>query len=115
LLNVFRYGVLSFQYISHRVLRWTLAPLCLPLLFIASLSLAVYPSFYFWMFAGQVLFYGLGLAGAAMSRRKTRLKALFVPYYFMVMNYSVYAAFFRFKRGKQSVLWEKARRSTLTS
>lgn len=27
LLNIFRYGVLSFQYISHRVLRWTLAPL----------------------------------------------------------------------------------------
>lgn len=26
LLNIFRYGILSFQYISHRVLRWTLTP-----------------------------------------------------------------------------------------
>ena len=34
LLNIFKYGVLSFQYVSHRVLRWTLAPLFLPILLI---------------------------------------------------------------------------------
>jgi cellulose synthase/poly-beta-1,6-N-acetylglucosamine synthase-like glycosyltransferase len=28
LLNIFKYGLLSFQYISHRVLRWTITPLC---------------------------------------------------------------------------------------
>lgn len=32
LLNIFKYGTLSFQYISHRVLRWSLTPLCLILL-----------------------------------------------------------------------------------
>ncbi|MBS1565933.1 MAG: glycosyltransferase family 2 protein, partial [Bacteroidetes bacterium] len=32
LLNIFKYGTLSFQYISHRVLRWSLCPLCLLLL-----------------------------------------------------------------------------------
>lgn len=115
LLNIFRYGTLSFQYISHRVLRWTLAPLCLPLLFIASMSLAVYSSFYLWVLILQVLFYAMGLTGAVLARRKIRLKILFIPYYFLVMNYSVYAAFFRFKKGKQSVLWEKAKRSSLTS
>lgn len=29
LLNPFRYGVLTFQYVSHRVLRWSLAPVLL--------------------------------------------------------------------------------------
>lgn len=29
LLNPFKYGMLSFQYVSHRVLRWTLAPVIL--------------------------------------------------------------------------------------
>ncbi len=29
LFNVFRYPILSFQFISHRILRWTLCPLCL--------------------------------------------------------------------------------------
>ncbi|MFA5418905.1 MAG: glycosyltransferase family 2 protein, partial [Bacteroidales bacterium] len=32
LLNPFKHGVLSFQFISHRVLRWTIAPLSLPLI-----------------------------------------------------------------------------------
>jgi cellulose synthase/poly-beta-1,6-N-acetylglucosamine synthase-like glycosyltransferase len=32
LLNIFKYGTLSFQYISHRVLRWSLTPLSLILL-----------------------------------------------------------------------------------
>jgi cellulose synthase/poly-beta-1,6-N-acetylglucosamine synthase-like glycosyltransferase len=29
LFNVFKYPVLSFQFISHRILRWTLCPICL--------------------------------------------------------------------------------------
>ncbi len=29
LLNPFRYGMLTFQYVSHRVLRWSLAPVLL--------------------------------------------------------------------------------------
>ncbi|MCX6267009.1 MAG: glycosyltransferase family 2 protein, partial [Bacteroidetes bacterium] len=41
LLNIFRYGTLSFQYISHRVLRWTLAPLSLLLMLVAGLVLAL--------------------------------------------------------------------------
>src|SRR5690606_11550963 len=34
LMNIFKYGVLSFQYISHRVLRWTICPALLPVIFI---------------------------------------------------------------------------------
>lgn len=40
LLKPWRNGLLSFQYISHRVLRWTLAPLFLPLIFAANWFLA---------------------------------------------------------------------------
>ena len=41
LFNIFRYGMLSFQYISHRVLRWTLTPLMLFLLLPVNLILAL--------------------------------------------------------------------------
>jgi len=34
-----------------------------------------------------------------------------VPYYFCVMNYSMYAGFLRLVRGRQSVLWERAKRA----
>ncbi len=112
LLNVFRYGTLSFQYVSHRVLRWTLAPAFLPIIFLANLFLALSGSnFYRWALAAQVLFYLGAAAGYLLERQKLKVKALFVPYYFCVMNYAQYAGFFRFLRGKQSVLWERAKRA----
>lgn len=112
LLNIFRYGLLSFQYISHRVLRWTLAPLLLPLIFLANLYLAMQGlSTYRLLFALQVLFYGAALLGGVFERRKIRVKALFVPYYFCVMNWAMYAGLVRLLRGRQSVIWEKAARA----
>ncbi|MFN4079463.1 MAG: glycosyltransferase family 2 protein [Saprospiraceae bacterium] len=112
LLNPLRYGVLSFQYISHRVLRWTLAPLLLPLIFASNLILAIHVGeLYAWLFAGQALFYALAAVGFFLEKKQMRLKAFFVPYYFCMMNYAQYAGALRLLRGRQSVLWEKARRS----
>lgn len=116
LLNVFKYGVLSFQYISHRVLRWTLAPLFLPLIFLFNLVITLnqglfdFSYIYTWLFWGQVAFYLASLAGWYFENRKIRLKLLFVPYYFFIMNLSVYLGFARFLKGKQSVHWERAKR-----
>ncbi|HRI60830.1 MAG TPA: glycosyltransferase family 2 protein [Saprospiraceae bacterium] len=112
LLNIFRYGVLTFQYISHRALRWTLAPLCLPILFIVNLLLSLEGSrFYQAVLLVQILFYAAALAGYLLEKRKMKVKAFFVPYYFCVMNYSMYAGFWRLVRGRQSVLWERAKRA----
>ncbi len=111
LLNIFKYGVLSFQYISHRVLRWTLAPLGLLLMLIANLLLTLKgPSFYQIFFEAQLLFYLLALTGYFVEKRKVRLKILFIPYYFCVMNYAVYRGFFRYVFGTQSAIWDKAKR-----
>lgn len=111
LLNVFKYGRLSFQYISHRVLRWTLAPLGLPLVFVLSGILAFYgPEVYLWVFAGQLFFYLFALIGYFLQRRHLRMKIFFIPFYFTFMNYTVFPGFLRFLRGKQTVLWEKAKR-----
>lgn len=115
LLNPFRYGILTFQYISHRVLRWTLAPLLLPIVFLCNIWLAVQGGpFYDWMLLLQVLFYLLALAGYGVRNRKIAVKGFFVPYYFMVMNASVYAGFLRYIMGKQSVVWEKAQRAAMS-
>jgi biofilm PGA synthesis N-glycosyltransferase PgaC len=112
LLNPFRYGILSFQYISHRVLRWTLAPLFLPLILLSNIWLALHGgSFYKLTLLLQIGFYTLAFAGYHLRDRKIGIKGFFVPYYFMVMNLSVYAGFARFLRGKQSVVWEKSKRA----
>ena len=111
LLNIFRYGWLSFQYISHRVLRWTLAPLALITLFISNLLLwDSGGAFYRITLIGQLFFYLAAGLGWLLEKRKLRSKVLFIPYYFCVMNYAVYRGFFRVLSGRQSVLWERAKR-----
>ncbi len=115
LLNVFRYGILSFQYISHRVLRWTLAPLSLLLLIPVNLILALSEGLsgfglYSTLFHIQLLFYLAALLGWYLENRAIRVKLLFVPYYFFIMNLSVFLGFKRYLRGKQTVNWERAKR-----
>ncbi len=116
LLNPIRYGILSFQYISHRVLRWTLAPLALPLIFISNVVLLSTGATLFKIaFACQVGFYLLAWAGWSLQDRKVSIKGFFVPYYFSVMNLSVYVGLVRYLRGRQSILWEKAARAATSS
>jgi biofilm PGA synthesis N-glycosyltransferase PgaC len=115
LLNPFRYGILTFQYFSHRVLRWTLAPLFLPIVLLTNFWLALTgPALYGALFFLQASFYLLALAGYHYREKKISVKGFFVPYYFMVMNLSVYAGFLRYVKGNQSVVWEKAQRVPVT-
>ncbi len=116
LLNIFKFGMLSFQYISHRVLRWTLAPLSLPLILIINALIAYYEGFrnfsdfYVLLFYGQLLFYTLALLGWYMENKAIKVKALFIPYYFFIMNYAVLLGMKRYFKGSQSVNWERAKR-----
>lgn len=112
LLNFFKYGILSFQYISHRVLRWTLAPLALPLILLINIYLALQGiPFYQILLVLQIGFYVLAAIGYLMERRKLKFKAFFIPYYFCMMNYAVFRGFGRFVKGSQSVVWERAKRA----
>jgi cellulose synthase/poly-beta-1,6-N-acetylglucosamine synthase-like glycosyltransferase len=118
LLNFFKYRTLSFQYISHRVLRWTLAPLGLLVIFILNGILAiheglsVFPSIYPVLFLAQIIFYLAALSGWYFENKKIKMKLLFIPYYFFIMNFAVYLGFARYLKGSQSVKWEKARRKS---
>jgi len=68
-------------------------------------------SVYSVLFFLQVLFYGLALFGFATQNNPVRLKYIYAPFYFTAMNYAMFKGFFRFLKGKQSVLWEKAQRA----
>ena len=59
---------------------------------------------------GQVLFYVSAYLGKVLEAKKVRVKLLFIPYYFCMMNYAVLAGLHRFFFGEQSVMWEKAQR-----
>lgn len=111
LLNIFKYRLLSFQYISHRVLRWTIAPLMLLLLFFLNLLLLKEGFFYEIFFALQLLFYFMALLGWYLQSKRINWKILFIPFYFLMMNYAVCRGFFRYISNAQSVKWERAKRS----
>lgn len=114
LLNVCKHRMLAFQYVSHRVLRWTLAPLCLPLLFIWNtvLTLGGHP-LYLSLFVGQVLFYSIALVGISARHASAGWRIVRVFAYFCLMNIAVYQGFVRHVRNQQSVLWERAARQAL--
>lgn len=111
LLNVFRYGTLSFQYISHRVLRWSITPVMLFLLFPLNVVLALSGSpLYIVLLAGQVVFYLAGWQGYRLQRRNVKNKWLFIPYYFLFMNINVLRGYHYLSRRRGSGAWEKAKR-----
>jgi hypothetical protein len=47
---------------------------------------------------------------AVLARWAPGNKLFKIPYYFTFMNVSVLLGFFRFLRGSQSAVWEKAKR-----
>ncbi len=116
LLNVFKYKTLSFQYISHKVLRWIFVPFAIPVVFILNFiicykfNLFLETNIYSILFWLQVLFYGLSIIGAILQNYKIKAKLIFIPYYIFIMNLSVYYGLIRFLKGKQSVNWERAKR-----
>ena len=112
LLNPLRYGLLSWQYISHRVLRWTVTPLALVVLLPLNGWLAWRRGgLYAILLAAQGLFYGAAWLGWRLEMRRMRWKPLFVPFYFTLMNLAVFAGLARLLRGRQDVRWERARRA----
>lgn len=115
LLNPFRYGILSFQYVSHRVLRWSVTPIALFSLVPLNVLLIVgnkHPHLYIILLALQLLFYAGGGYGYYLSTKSVKNKLLYVPYYFLFMNINVIKGFSYLKRkSKNDGTWEKARRA----
>ena len=111
LFNIFRYGWLSFQFVSHRVLRWTLTPLLLFILIPINGILAFQGDpVYIGLLILQGLFYLMAIIGFQLEKKKVRNKLLFVPYYFVFMNINVMQGFVYILKNKGSGTWEKAKR-----
>jgi cellulose synthase/poly-beta-1,6-N-acetylglucosamine synthase-like glycosyltransferase len=112
-INPLKYPTLFFQYISHRVLRWTITPVALFSLLPVNVAIVIINPdvFYIFLLLLQLLFYCLAFIGKRMEGKETSMKILFVPYYFLFMNYNVFPGIIyliRKKRGDGT--WEKSRR-----
>lgn len=115
LFNFFRYGFLSFEFISHKVLRWLIVPLSIPLILFLNILLCIHTQWqeisYFIVFLLQSLFYFFVVLGILFEGKATRWKVIFLPYYLIIVNYAQYAGMIKFFRRKHNVIWEKAKRA----
>lgn len=113
LLNFFRHFKLSFQYLSHKAIRWLFVPFAIPLAFLFNLIIVIHfknIDLYFYLLATQVLFYLLVIAGSALKDKITRIKILFYPFYLVMMNYCIILGLWRYLTKNQDAAWEKVKR-----
>lgn len=112
LLNPARQPVVTFLYVSHRVLRWSLTPVLLGLLVPLNFALALRPGGMYAVLLGlQGLFYGAAGLGWRRAARGWPAGPLLVPFYFTMMNIAVFQGFVRFWRKSQPAAWDKAQRA----
>ena len=116
LFNFFRHPMLTFQYVSHKVLRWVAVPLAMVLIIPLNIYLCItnnlaFSNIYTLALLLQALFYILVLLGSALQNKKLNASWIYFPYYFHMANKAMWMGLWRFCRDKQSVNWERAKRA----
>lgn len=112
MLNPLHQPVVAFQFISHRVLRWSITPIALLLLIPLNVLLVFLKAgaVYNWIWVLQILFYIAAFLGYLLERKGKKNKFLYIPYYFLFMNLNVFKGMAYLKSHKSSGAWEKAKR-----
>ena len=113
MLNPLHQPLVTFQYVSHRVLRWSITPFAMVLLLLANIALVAMGAgtFYTVMLILQTIFYLMALAGWLQNRFGYKNKLLYTAYYFVFMNFNVFRGMAYLKSHGKSGAWEKAKRS----
>ncbi len=106
LMNPLRYGIFSWQIISHKLMRW-LVPLFLVVTLVMNVILALQRRWYVLILSVQAAFYGLALSGSRHADRSLLLK---IPYYFLQVNRAIAVAWLKYLKGERYVTWTPSAR-----
>ena len=112
MMNPFRKPVVAFQFVSHRVLRWSITPFALMALIPLNVALVMMKAgtIYTASWILQIVFYLTALCGYLLENKGHRSKLLYVPYYFLCMNMNVFAGIPYLYSHRGGGTWEKAKR-----
>ena len=123
LLNPLRFGFFSFQFLSHKVLRW-LVPWLMLLVLVTNAILFITSPLYALLLLGQLLFYGLALLGWLMAGRRAGRpgggagllgRSTSIPYYFCLVNLASLVALVEVFGGKEYQTWTSSRPAAAAS
>lgn len=112
MMNPFHHPLVAFQFISHRVLRWSITPIALFLLIPLNVALVFMKAgaIYNWIWILQILFYATAFLGYYLEKKGKKSRLLYVPYYFLFMNLNVFRGMAYLSHHKNTGAWEKAKR-----
>ncbi len=105
-LNIFKYGLFSYQFFCHKLLRW-LVPFFLVVALACNAVLAVSSWFYLMLLFAQLLFYAVAIFGWLTQSLRGILK---IPMFFLVVNAAIAVAWYQYLTGKRVVLWTPSER-----
>lgn len=114
LVNPLKDSVLWFKFVSHKLLRWAIVPLCLLVAPVANVAIVLQKHSGFYQCTLTIIATALALAlmGFALRNRKQPIKWLHLPYYMLMANVAQLAGLLRWLTGKQDVRWQKVQRHT---
>ena len=112
MMNPFKNPIVVFQFVSHRVLRWSITPIALMALIPLNVALVMMKggTVYTIIWILQILFYLAALGGYLLEQHGRKNKLLYVPYYFLFMNINVFRGMHYLKTHQGGGTWEKAKR-----
>ena len=104
LFNPLRYGLFSFQLLSHKLLRyWVGYLMALILLISAALAQTAWVRAFL---GAQIVCYCMALGGWYLARKGRSPAVLYIPFYFCLVNVAAAEAFLRFLKGEQQIMWK---------
>ena len=112
MMNPLRNPVVAFQFVSHRVLRWSITPIALLALIPINVVLVMMKAgiVYNVVWVLQLLFYLAAFVSWILECRGRKNKLLYVPYYFLFMNLNVFKGMKYLCSHQSNGAWEKAKR-----
>lgn len=112
MMNPFKNFVVAFQFVSHRVLRWSITPIAMMALIPLNVALVMMKAgtVYTIIWILQILFYLAAFSGYLLEQRGRKNKLLYVPYYFLFMNVNVFRGIHYLRTHQGGGTWEKAKR-----
>lgn len=103
LLDVFRYGFFSYQFLCHKLLRW-LVPFFMIAALASNFILALNSAFYLILLAFHLSFYIVALCVSTLAAPPNNF-LLKLPSYFLTVNLAIIVAWWRYIKGDRVVMW----------
>lgn len=108
LFNPLKYGFVSFQLFSHKLLRW-LMPIFMAAILVSNIFLAG-SLLYNITLAMQAVFYAMALIAWLGEKVNVRFKVFSIPLYFSTVNIASLISLYKTLKGYKAVTWETIRK-----